>query len=591
MIRDIKILFAAVVIFAAFSSCDDDDALLSGTGIESCSWTVENVVDIKGDLLIYEFTAAGAWTATSTDSWCQVLTGQGPAGLSTLRISVDPNGSTEERSAVVTVRVKGFESQAQFTVKQPFGIIEQGSGKYRNVNKWIAEYMSTHYLWNDPVKKLMLDYSIDYQSFLTSILDGVAAQDDANHDDGHWNGEKRENYYSFIQSDAPLARSTGTQYTDAGFMLLQPTILGYSDDAPVGVSVKAVTPGTPADKAGLKRGDFISTVNGVSVTESNYQTLTQQIYAGNVSIGVNDVAWSNSVPTVTFRENVYLGAATYIDPAIYKHDIIELRNGKKAGYLLYNGFDTSADEELIRIFKEFRDNSVTDLILDFRYNPGGELLSSVVVNTLVAGSGYRGKVSTQVKYNASRTEAGESGLYRIGEAVNVEYPDGYRAIEDALGASVELKRVYMIVTSTTASASEAVINGLRGLGIEVLLIGQTTNGKNVGMEGIRGSFNGYSFMFYPVTFYCENAGGFSDYSSGFDPDLAADDSGVYPGDFGTQYDYYTSIAMEWIASGSKPDLAQGRSGYGNEVRVLEDPAYFSRLNRRTGGTIMLRELR
>ena len=95
--------------------------------------------------------------------------------------------------------------------------------------------------------------------------------------------------------------------------------------------------------------------------------------------------------------------------------------------------------------------------------------------------------------------------------------------------AVGLKKIYVLVSQTTASASEMVINGLRGLDIEVNLIGQTTNGKNVGMEGVMRSFYNHEFLLYPVTFYVENAKGFRDYSTGFVPDVEIDDSAIYPG--------------------------------------------------------------
>ena len=63
-----------------------------------------------------------------------------------------------------------------------------------------------------------------------------------------------------------------------------------------------------------------------------------------------------------------------------------------------------------------------------------------------------------------------------------------------------LKTVYVLTSQTTASDSEMVINGLRGLGLEVNLIGQRTNGKNVGMEGVVRSFYNYDFYLYPVSF-------------------------------------------------------------------------------------------
>jgi hypothetical protein len=82
----------------------------------------------------------------------------------------------------------GYASPVSFVVKQGKGLIEQGDGKYRSVNEWVAEYMKSRYLWNRAIENVSLDYSLCYDFFFFSILDGVAAQDEVNREDGHWQG-------------------------------------------------------------------------------------------------------------------------------------------------------------------------------------------------------------------------------------------------------------------------------------------------------------------------------------------------------------------------------------------------------------------
>jgi len=145
----------------------------------------------------------------------------------------------------------------------------------------------------------------------------------------------------------------------------------------------------------------------------------------------------------------------------------------------------------------------------------------------------------------------------------------------------------VLVSQTTASASEMVINGLRGLDIEVNLIGQTTNGKNVGMEGVMRSFYNHEFLLYPVTFYVENAKGFRDYSTGFVPDVEIDDSAIYPGEFGTMEDQLGYIALVWIKSGKKPELQASSltRGGGSPMKPFGD-LWDIRPIRPMGGAVM-----
>lgn len=102
-------------------------------------------------------------------------------------------------------------------MRQGDGDIEHGSGTYRDVNKWVYDYMAEMYLWNDNIPKLELDYSVDYQSFLKSMLDGVASFDNANKDDGVLIGDQRI-YFTYIDSNAPISRAVGDQINDSGIM-------------------------------------------------------------------------------------------------------------------------------------------------------------------------------------------------------------------------------------------------------------------------------------------------------------------------------------------------------------------------------------
>ena len=399
-------MLVVLLVLTAGVSCSDDEELLAGNGIADAAWSAENQVEIEGGVLNYTFAAAGDWTARSSADWCEVQTGSGMAGESLLRLKVAKNTRAEARSATITVSVWGYASPVSFVVKQGKGLIEQGDGKYRSVNEWVAEYMKSRYLWNRAIENVSLDYSLCYDFFFFSILDGVAAQDEVNREDGHWQGQKRMYYYSRLESDAPLSRTPGEAYVGSGIYLLDATRLG---DDYIGIVVMVVIPGTPAAEAGLVRGDFITAVNGEEVTESNYQSLGQAVYDGAVDVTVNSVTWTDNgtTPVLTPKGNVQLGSATFTSPAIYMDKVVEIEESdKKAGYLLYMGFDVDYDEELIAAFDRFRAQNVTDLILDLRYNNGGDVLSSTVLGTLIAGEAYKGQLYAHMTFNEDRTEAG-----------------------------------------------------------------------------------------------------------------------------------------------------------------------------------------
>ncbi len=580
-------VFVMAIFSIAITSCTEESITLPGTGITNQTWADINKADIEGELLSFDFTADGNWKAHSSDTWCKVATAEGKAGESVLRIKLNANEEQYGRSATVTVQVENHEQACTFTIQQGEGFIEQGDGKYREANQWIYDMMSEYYLWNTPISSLTLDYSIEYDDFLKSMLDGISMAGNINKEDGYYVEDQRF-YFTQIQSNAPTTKAMGSTYTDSGILKLQATRFNVSEtEVEVGLAVVAVTPGTEADKAGLKRGDFINEVNGHEITENNYSNLANLVFNGDVTIKVNDVEFKDGIATVTPKATIDLGYSTYTDQAIYASKILENPTyNKKVGYLLYMYFDMQYDAMLLDVFDRFRQENINELVIDLRYNPGGHVLSSTMLGTLVAGEEHKGKIYTKSVYNSNRTADGVVGEYRIGEGANPEMEEDYNPIVDALSKSLNLKKVYLIVSGTTASASELLINGLRGLDIEVNLIGTTTMGKNVGMEGFQSSFRNYTFILYPVSFYCENAKGFHDYSGGFIPELEVDDTNIYPGEFGTNRDYLSNFALNWAITGEKPATTKAHNSDFYYVDILDLPNDRIKERRIEGAIIM-----
>lgn len=543
--------FAAISLVTApftLTSCSDDDSpeiSINGNGITSQTWSNTYQADSKGESVTFTFTAADAWTAVVNTTWCQISPARGREGNSQITVTIEPNTDSANRTATITIQVAGAKDRATITITQ--SATEQGSntGTYSDVNSWMLSFMQQNYLWNEPLANFTPDYSLSYDKFLNAMLDHVDADNHRNRDDGHWTNGSRDYYYSFVESDAPTSRAVGEEETGSGITYLVAAYLDANYTS-IGLLPALVAPGTPAAEAGVKRGDIVTKINGTSITASNYVTMANQLYSGGINVTTATIQGNTLVENTA----VYVGHATFVDPAVYKSSILTTQSGKEIGYLAYMGFDIQFDAQLIDIFSQFKTEGVTDLILDLRYNGGGHVLSSVLLGTLIAGNDKAGQTYCRTTYNASRTAKGEVGDYQIGNAQTPER--NYPKISEALSSSLGLKTIYVICSENTASASELIINGLRGLDLTVNLIGTTTNGKNVGMEAVTRTFGQYEYLFAPITFYSENAKGFKDYSNGFTPDLEFDDSEYYFGDFGTTDDLYTYLAIQWINNGTKP---------------------------------------
>ena len=466
------------------------------------------------------------------------------------------------------------------------------------INEWMFDYMKTHYFWNEAVRKVTPDYSLGYEDFLDDILEKVAAQTDEagrpiNYDDGHWEDGERSYFYSNIRrykkstalGGGIRTRGTHKQADGLGIEVIIPSWLDNAQTRIIFI-VAAVTPGSPAAKAGLRRGDLISRVDGSAITDNatlnTGWTKLLSTESGTVRLTRYDMTDKQDLPEISIT------AASYADNPVWMSKTLSTANGKKVGYLCYGSFNNYYDEALIEAFEQFRDERIDELVLDLRYNGGGYVVSSAVLGTLVAGGAHKGEVYARTTYNDSRKHE-TADIYRLGEAQYNAASSNFRhdPIATALLSAVGLSRIYVLCTDYTASASELLINGLRGVGIDVRLIGSTTNGKNVGMEVHEKTFGDYDYEFSPITFYIANGKGESDYGNGFAPDVEVTDMPFYwtetdekkeyhPLDWGDEEnDLLLACALFWIEKDRKPvvvSTASTRAFDGLQPLELRSPA-------------------
>ncbi|MGQ8336024.1 S41 family peptidase [Sunxiuqinia sp. A32] len=186
------------------------------------------------------------------------------------------------------------------------------------------------------------------------------------------------------------------------------------------------------------------------------------------------------------------------------HKCVVEDNGKKIGYLVFESFLGPSAEELDDAFDYFNQQEVDDIVVDLRYNGGGNVDIAFQLMELLGGNAIINKVITSIVYNSNRTDENDS--YGFGRGS---------------GKAVELDRLYFITTESSASASELVINSLFPYK-EITIIGERTHGKPVGMEVYESEK--YQIALAPVTFKLVNALGDGDYFSGIPVDYEeADD--------------------------------------------------------------------
>jgi hypothetical protein len=142
---------------------------------------------------------------------------------------------------------------------------------------------------------------------------------------------------------------------------------------------------------------------------------------------------------------------------------------QKVGYLLFNSHVPGAEAYLIQAMTYFKQQGITDLVVDLRYNGGGYLAIANALAYSVAGSAQaQGKVFEWNYFSDKRSSENYAMNFNSFGLNNQAYP------------SLGIAKVYVLVTGGTCSASESFINGLRGIDVPVELIGSTTCGKPYG---------------------------------------------------------------------------------------------------------------
>ena len=218
-------------------------------------------------------------------------------------------------------------------------------------------------------------------------------------------------------------------------------------------------------------------------------------------------------PVANTQKDVALNAVAITTDSVPLVTTISTPTGK-VGYVLYTSFLTLAGEgALIDAFKQLKAEGVSDLVLDLRYNSGGYVYISSQLSYMIAGAKTKDKTYERYLYNSLRdaeTNDPDNATPFFDTASGFR---GTNTVEDAPLPTLNLGRVFILTSDGTASASESVINGLRGIDVEVVLIGDTTVGKPYGFLDV----DNCGTTYLAVEFKGVNQKGFGDFADGFAP--------------------------------------------------------------------------
>lgn len=452
--------------------------------------------------------------AADAKSWIAPNVTSGKAGTSAIvDFTLGTNTTGARRTGKVTVSTDDGSESSVFTITQNQENVLTG------VNEWIFEQMKGWYYWNDAVKSATPpSNALGYEDFLEELITGIPldkVKDTSNGEnpatiDGSWavdettgiRSDSRGHIYSYIERTGGDTRAGASNVVEFGFDI-KPFYLTGGQPGQYGLLVIWVRPGGPADKAGVKRGMWIKKYYGADIFEPDYENFWNRLHYFRGGTGMTFTDGNGKLYNLTAAE-------TKVSPIILNKVIDSGR--KKIAYLVYNQFDPGSngefDEALAGVFGEFKSAGVTELVLDLRYNRGGYVSSCRLLSSLAANVNS-GQAFVKMKRNKDLLS-----VYRENPQVLKFYNESN---------SLKLNKIYILATRDSSSASEMVINALRGVDIEVIHIGTRTGGKNVGMDARDVTLDGYAYTMWPVTFKSLNAKDFTDYADGFEPTYYLDE--------------------------------------------------------------------
>ena len=226
---------------------------------------------------------------------------------------------------------------------------------------------------------------------------------------------------------------------------------------------------SPARKAGLKRGDEILTIGGETIDKNNFSRILNQLYTDtSIQLGLAD------------GRIIRMDAADMYENPV--HTVLTFEhNGVRFGYLHFTNFTLEACKDLETAFAQFKADGIQELVLDLRYNTGGYVITSTALASMIAPPEVvaRKDIFNIDVYNDVLSEGEEDITRFTSEMSYTSKVSGKEVTVKPLEVNPSIKHLWVLVTDESASASEALICGLKPY-MDVTLVGERTSGKFCG---------------------------------------------------------------------------------------------------------------
>jgi len=381
------------------------------------------------------------------------------------------------------------------------------------ISDFIWEGLNTYYYWQEEVEALAdskLEDEKAYAEFISKNADPELFFDSLLHPEDRFSWIE-EDYVELENSLQGIYASNGVEFGLAYACQDCNEIVGY---------VKYILEDSDASNKNIKRGDYFTGVNGITLTVGNYRNLLfgdELSYTLNMADSIDGNLVLNGINVELTKEENFETNPIQISKTIDT-------NAGKIGYLMYNQFVADKSPQLNEVFGNFKSEGIIDLVVDLRYNGGGSVANCIELASMITGQ-FNGEIFAKEKWNSKLTTYFEEryGAERLIERFVDVLSDG-----ESIN-SLSLNRVFILTTSSSASASELLINSLSAY-IDVVHIGEKTVGKNVGSITVYDYIDNdgnknpdHTYAMQPIVLKIANKDDFAEYTDGLEPNTAIDE--------------------------------------------------------------------
>ncbi len=385
-------------------------------------------------------------------------------------------------------------------------------GSAEDENNFLRSYSNNTYLWYDEIADqdpgLFSDPLVYFDELKTTATTA--------------SGQAKDKFHFTYDSEAwfQLSQSGIAAGYGAKWFITKNT-------PPRNIVVAYTEPDSPAtdSQVNLVRGAIVLTVDGADLVNGNdVDTLNAGLFPE--TIGESHTFEILDPGSQTTRTITMTSADVTSDP------VPEVRKISTAtgdvGYMVFNTHVATAEQALINAVDHFNSgDGITDLILDLRYNGGGFLDIASEFAYMIAGDGpTAGRPFETLQFNDQHPATNPVTGQPLAPTPFHTETQGFSVNAGTALPTLNLARVFVITGSGTCSASEAIMNGLRGVDVEVIQIGSTTCGKPYGFYAA----DNCGTTYFTIQFRGINARNFGDYTDGFSPSNTRTNIGtVVPG--------------------------------------------------------------